>query len=237
MATTRRGARRRRVGATLAVAAVAAPLGLVATAAPAQAAPWCNPSTGSHQRQVEGFLGLTVDGRQSARDCKAIQTFQTRHGISPNAGYAGPITWGVMSLMNVQKSAGKTPNKAGTCPTNKGRIACVDLTRQLSWVQDGSRLVYGPVPVRTGRDGHETRTGAKKIYWKNKDHWSTLYDVAMPYSQFFDGGIAFHSIKGSVWAPPGSHGCVNMRDADARKYWSLLKTGDDVHIWGRKPGT
>jgi lipoprotein-anchoring transpeptidase ErfK/SrfK len=59
----------------------------------------------------------------------------------------------------------------------------------------------------------------------------------MPYSQFFDGGEAFHSISGSVWSPPGSHGCVNMRDSDAATYWSLLKKGDDVYVYGRKPGT
>jgi len=230
-------ARSRRLGALLAAAAVAAPLAVAVGAAPAHAAPACTTSTGPYQKQVEGFLGLKVDGRQSASDCKAIQAFQTKHGISPNIGYAGPITWGVMDLMNKQKAAGKNPNKAGKCPTDKGRIACVDLTRQLSWIQDGKKLVKGPVPVRTGRNGYETRTGAKKIYWRNKNHWSTIYDVAMPYSQFFDGGQAFHSIKGSVWSPPGSHGCVNMRSADAAAYWSLLKNGDDVYVYGRKPGT
>jgi lipoprotein-anchoring transpeptidase ErfK/SrfK len=97
--------------------------------------------------------------------------------------------------------------------------------------------VFGPVPIRSGRDGYETRTGAKKIYWRNLHHVSTLYDVPMPYSQFFDGGQAFHSISGSVWSAPGSHGCVNMRGNDAKKYWSLLKNGDDVYVYGRKSGT
>mgnify|MGYP001545627900 CR=1 FL=1 len=102
---------------------------------------------------------------------------------------------------------------------------------------DGSRLVYGPVPVRTGRNGYETRTGLKKIYWRHKNHVSSIYHVAMPYSQFFDGGQAFHSVGLSMWNPPGSHGCVNMTTTDAKKYWSLLKTGDDVYVYGRKPGT
>jgi lipoprotein-anchoring transpeptidase ErfK/SrfK len=208
----------------------------VALAAPAQAAS-CTSSTGPYQKQVEKFLGRPVDGRQSPADCRAIQSFQTSHGISPNIGYAGPVTWGVMKIINSQKAAGKNPNKAKKCPTNKGRIACVDLTRQLSWIQDGSRLVFGPVPVRTGRNGYETRTGLKQIYWRHKNHYSTIYHVAMPYSQFFDGGEAFHSISGSVWSPPGSHGCVNMRSSDAKKYWSLLRTGDDVYVYGRKPGT
>lgn len=226
----------RRSGAALGVAALAAPLSVFLGAAPAQAAS-CTTSTGPYQRQVETFLGRPVDGRQSPTDCQAIRTFQIGHGISPAIGYAGPITWGVMKLIYSQRAAGTDPNKAGACPVNRGRIACVDLTRQLSWVQDGSRLVFGPVPVRTGRDGYETRTGLKRIYWRDIDHYSTIYKVPMPYSQFFDGGEAFHSIAGSVWSPPGSHGCVNMRLSDAQKYWSLLRTGDDVYVYGRKPGT
>ncbi len=214
------------------------PLSLALSAGTANAAS-CTTSTGPYQKQVEKFLGRTVDGKQSSGDCIAIRAFQTKHLIKPNIGYAGPVTWGVMNLMNKQKAviAAKNPNKAGKCPTNKGRIACVDLTLQLSWIQDGSKLKYGPVPVRTGRNGAETRTGAKKIYLRKLNHWSTIYHVWMPYTQFFDGGIAFHQVDKSVWSPPGSGGCVNMRKADAQKYWSMLKTGDDVYVYGRKPGT
>jgi lipoprotein-anchoring transpeptidase ErfK/SrfK len=230
------GAARRRIGAALGVAGMVVPLTVALGSTPAQAAS-CTTRTGPYQKQVEKFLGRPVDGRQSPADCTAIRAFQTKHSISPNIGYAGPVTWGVMDLMNQQKAAGRNPNKAGKCPTNKGRIACVDLTRQLSWIQDGKTLTYGPVPVRTGRDKYETRTGAKRIYWRNKNHYSSIYKVRMPYSQFFDGGQAFHSITGSVWSPPGSHGCVNMRGGDAKAYWNMLKKGDDVFVYGRKPGT
>ncbi|MFD8923360.1 L,D-transpeptidase family protein [Streptomyces sp. NPDC059569] len=219
------------------ITALVVPLTVVlGGASPAHAAS-CTTSTGTHQKQVEKFLGRPVDGKQSATDCKAIRAFQSKHGITPTIGYAGPVTWGVMDLMNKQKAAGKNPNKAGKCPTNKGRIACVDLSRQLSWIQDGRKLVYGPVPVRTGRDGYETRTGLKKVYWRNKNHVSTIYDVPMPYAQFFDGGQAFHQANLSMWNPPGSHGCVNMTKTVAATYWSLLKNGDDVYVYGRKPGT
>jgi hypothetical protein len=196
----------------------------------------CTTLTGPYQKQVEAFLGRPVDGKQSAADCEAVQAFQDKHGITPGIGYAGSVTWGVMDLMNKQKAVGN-PNKDGACPVNKGRIACLNLTLQLSWIQDGGRLVYGPVPVRTGRDGYETRTGLKKIYWRDIDHYSTLYNVPMPYSQFFDGGQAFHSVGLSMWNPPGSHGCVNMTPKDAKAYWSRLKKGDDVFVYGRKPGT
>lgn len=231
-----RGVRIRR-GVALSVAGLmAAPALVLGTGTAAQAAS-CTTSTGPYQKKVEKFLGRPVDGRQSPTDCKAIRAFQAKHGITPTIGYAGPITWRTMNTMLAQKAAGKNPNKAKKCPTNKGRIACVDLTRQLSWIQDGSKLKYGPVPVRTGRNGAETRTGAKKIYWRSLKHWSTLYDVWMPYSQFFDGGIAFHSVTKSMYNPPGSGGCVNMRSKDAKAYWNLLRNGDDVYVYGRKPGT
>ncbi|MER6431713.1 murein L,D-transpeptidase, partial [Streptomyces sp900105245] len=29
----------------------------------------------------------------------------------------------------------------------------------------------------------------------------------------------------------------NMTTTTAKKYWSLLKNGDDVFVYGRKPGT
>ncbi|MFE0581634.1 L,D-transpeptidase family protein [Streptomyces sp. NPDC058874] len=226
----------RRAAVWSGAAALALPLVVVAGGGTAEAAS-CNQSAGPYQRQVERFLGRPVDGRQSAADCAAVQAFQTRHGISPARGYAGPLTWRAISTMLVQRAAGSTPNRAGDCPVNRGRIACVDLTRQLSWIQDGPTLKYGPVPVRTGKAGTETRTGPKKIYHRSIDHWSTVYNVSMPYAQFFDGGIAFHSTAKSMWNPPGSGGCVNMRPADAKAYWNLLGKGEDVYVYGRKPGT
>jgi hypothetical protein len=227
---------RRRAAVALGITGLVTPLALTLGAAPASAAS-CTASTGPYQKKVEKFLGRPADGRQSAADCRAIKAFQSKHGITPTIGYAGPVTWGVMDLMNKQKAVGHHPNSAGRCPVDKGRIACVNLTLQLSWIQDGSRLVHGPVPVRTGRNGYETRTGLKKIYWRHIDHVSSIYHVAMPYSQFFDGGEAFHSVGVSMWNPPGSHGCVNMTKKDAKKYWSLLRNGDDVYVYGRKPGT
>lgn len=230
-------AARLRRGVALSVAGlVAAPALVLGTGTAAQAAS-CTKSTGPYQKKVEKFLKRPVDGKQSTADCKATQKFQKAHGITPTIGYAGPLTWRTMNTMLDQKAAGKNPNKAKKCPTDKGRVACVDLTRQLSWIQDGKKLKFGPVPVRTGRDGAETRTGASKVYWRDIKHWSTIYKVWMPYSQFFDGGQAFHSVTKSMYNPPGSGGCVNMRPADAKSYWKLLKKGDDVFVYGRKPGT
>ncbi|ROQ82324.1 L,D-transpeptidase-like protein [Streptomyces sp. CEV 2-1] len=231
-----RGVRMRRALAVSVAGLTAIPALVLGTGGSAQAAS-CTTSTGPNQKQVEKYLHRPVDGKQSVADCKAIRSFQNTYGVTPAIGYAGPVTWRTMTTLTAQKAAGKDPNKAKKCPTDKGRIACVDLTRQISWIQDGKKLKFGPVPVRTGRDKYETRTGAKKIYWRHKNHVSSIYHVSMPYSQFFDGGQAFHAVGVKMWNPPGSHGCVNMRTADAKSYWNLLKNGDDVYVYGRKLGT
>jgi peptidoglycan hydrolase-like protein with peptidoglycan-binding domain len=193
----------------------------------------CSKLTGPYQRQVERWLKLKVDGKQSKGDCAAIRAFQKKQGIKPNTGFAGSVTWGWMRLL----SAKKNPNAAGKCPVRSYRVACVDLTRQLTWVQKGKKVLWGPVPMRSGRAGYRTRTGWFKIYWKHKNHWSTLYNTPMPYSQFFSGGEAFHAIYGSVYDPNGSYGCVNLRLADARSLWNVTKTNDRVYAWGRRAGT
>ncbi|MFJ8821719.1 L,D-transpeptidase family protein [Streptomyces sp. NPDC102467] len=199
--------------------------------APAAAA--CTKKTGRYQRRVERWLKRTVDGKQSPADCRAIRAFQTKQGIRPAIGYAGPVTWSRMQWL----SARKNPNKAKKCPTRAYRVACVDLRRQLMWVSKGKKIVFRPVPIRSGRAGYATRAGWHKVYWKHKNHWSSIYNTPMPYSQFFSGGQAFHAIYGSVYNPPGSRGCVNMRVADAKKLWRVLKKNDRVYVWGRKPGT
>ncbi|MFJ7151952.1 L,D-transpeptidase [Streptomyces sp. NPDC100445] len=193
----------------------------------------CTKRTGPYQRQVERWLKLKVDGRQSASDCRTIRAFQIAYRIEPASGFAGPVTWSTMMLV----SAGRNPNAAGKCPVRSYRVACVDLDRQLTWVQKNSKVVFGPVPMRSGGKGHLTRKGWHTVYWRHKNHVSTLYGQPMPYAQFFDGGQAFHAVYGSIRTTAGSMGCVNLRLADARTLWGVLKKGDHVYVWGRRPGT
>lgn len=121
------------------------------------------------------------------------------------------------------------------CPTGYVRIVCVNLNNQTLWMQDkNGRRTFGPVPIRSGRKTYPTRTGMKRISVKRVKDWSYLYNVSMPYSQYFDGGQAFHAYAPPITTPPGSHGCVNMRYADAKRLYSLTKKGDRVYIWGRR---
>ncbi|MEV3859287.1 L,D-transpeptidase [Streptomyces sp. NPDC050095] len=194
----------------------------------------CTAGTGPYQRQLEGFLRLPVDGVQSVRDCEAIRRFQAQRHVRPADGRANLWTYRMMLVAQ----AGKDPNKAGRCPVRAFKVTCVDMSRQLLWVQRGRTVLFGPVPMRTGRDGQETRPGPHRIYYRHRDHLSTLYaNAPMPYSQFFDRGQAIHGTPHDLYNGGGSAGCVNLRLPDAKRLWSLLKVGDQVYVWGTKPGT
>ncbi|WP_328300897.1 L,D-transpeptidase [Streptomyces sp. NBC_00435] len=212
--------------------AVAPPAATAPPAADALAA--CTAGTGPYQRELEGHLRRRADGVQDIRDCEAIRGFQRSNAIRPADGYAGLVTFRTM----VAVAARANPNAAGGCPVRPHRVTCVDLERQLLWVQRDSAVVFPPVPVRTGRDDEETRPGWHEVYWRSEDHKSTLYDDApMPWAQFFDEGQALHGRPGDLYAHGGSAGCVNLSVPDARRLWDLLTEGDAVYVWGTKPGT
>lgn len=224
----------RRLAAVLAAAATVLTLAQTPATAAGSALP-CTADTGPYQRELERYLGLPEDGRQSPADCVAISDFQAAHGVRPEDGYAGPATYRTMLVV----AAAPDPNAAGKCPRLPGLTTCVDLDRQLLWVQGGSggEVVFGPVPVRTGKDGSETRTGMHYIFERSLHHVSTIYEGAsMPFSQFFDGGQALHGTFSDLYEG-GSGGCVNLRLPDAARLWALLDTGDRVYVWGRKPST
>ncbi|MER7763305.1 L,D-transpeptidase family protein [Streptomyces sp. NPDC097619] len=219
------------VAAALLLAGAPAP---APAAAPLPAPAPCTAGTGPYQRELEEHLGRPVDGVQSEADCTAVRAFQEREGIRPADGHASLLTHRTLTAVRARAN----PNAAKRCPVRPHRVTCVDLDRQLLWVQRDSRVVFVPVPIRTGRDDRETRPGWHEIYWRSRRHVSSLYDDApMPYAQFFDEGQALHGRPGSLYDNDGSAGCVNLTVPDAARLWDLLTEGGAVYVWGVKPGT
>jgi hypothetical protein len=110
--------------------------------------------------------------------------------------------------------------------------ACVDLTHNLTWLQSNGTIIYGPVPMLSGRPGYRTPSGNFTVYWKDKDHYSSVYDNApMPNSVFFVGGVAFHAGSLSVL----SHGCIHLSYTSSEVYWDNLTYGDTVSVFGYAP--
>lgn len=141
----------------------------------------------------------------------------------------------VMTASPASASTVKSPStvKKWDSRCMSGRTVCVDKkARTMAWIVNGK--VVKTFPIRSGKPGYETRSGVHKIYWKNKNHRSTLYHVSMPYSQFFSGGQAIHysaefASKGYM---RGSHGCVNMKSkTDAAWLFSQTRTGDKVVVY------
>lgn len=187
-------------------------------------------STGPYQLQVERHLGRQPDGIQSVRDCLAIQSFQQREGIT-TTGIADPATY----RMTVVAKARANPGVGTRCPVRRGRVACVDQTRQLMWVQKGKRVVFPVTPVRTGLKAYKTRNGWHRIFFRKLHETSRLYNNApMPYSQYFSGGQAFHGTRNDIFTK-GSAGCVNLRIPDAARLWKVLHKKDRAYIFGHRP--
>lgn len=104
--------------------------------------------------------------------------------------------------------------------------ACVRLSTNQAWLLRGGKVVSGPVPISHGRTGFLTPPGSFRVTFKSQDHVSSIYDREMPYSVFFNGGIAFH--QGSVRQK--SHGCVHLTAAAARAFFAELTPGDRVQV-------
>ena len=116
---------------------------------------------------------------------------------------------------------------------NSGRWIDVDLTNQMLYAYDGDTLVNSFL-VSTGVAAHPTVTGQYHIYVK---YVSTLmtgpgyYLPDVPYTMYFYEGYGIH---GTYWhnnfGHPMSHGCVNMRTADAEWMFNWASIGTLVNV-------
>jgi lipoprotein-anchoring transpeptidase ErfK/SrfK len=139
-----------------------------------------------------------------------------------------PLPKVVEADATITKAAPPPPPPPPTgVPCGAGVDACVDLSANQSWLLAGGRVVLGPVPITHGRPGHLTPPGTFHVGWKDIDHLSSEFDDApMPYSVFFNGGIAFH--QGSLSAL--SHGCIHLSRSAAQTFYEGLQVGDTVQV-------
>lgn len=137
-----------------------------------------------------------------------------------------------------------TPQPIITAPTQQsgmrldrrcmtGRAFCVSKSQnKMAWVVDGK--VQTIVDVRFGKTSTPTRNGAFRIGWKSRNHFSSIYKVAMPFAMFFDGGIAIHYSADFARRgySGGSGGCVNVRDyKQMERFFNTAKVGDKVIVY------
>ena len=104
--------------------------------------------------------------------------------------------------------------------------ACVDLSANRSWLLRDGHVTYGPVPITHGRKGFRTPPGTFRVTSEKRDHVRSIYDAEMPWSVFFNGGVAFH--EGSLAVL--SHGCIHLASPAAETYFATLSVGDVVQV-------
>lgn len=155
-----------------------------------------------------------------------VKRFQVKYFLKPT-GVIDKRTWTVLKEM--AEPVGRLPKAC----TDVGMALCLDKTaKTLRWVDDGKiRLT---IDVRFGLAGMDTREGTFRVYWKSRDHTSSLYDSWMPYALFFSGGQAVH------YSPyfardgynGGSHGCVGIRDIKTAAWlFDRIPTGTRVYVY------
>ncbi|HZE40944.1 MAG TPA: L,D-transpeptidase [Stackebrandtia sp.] len=180
-------------------------------------------------KQLGGFGPITVDGKLTDQECTTIKNFQKRYDIRPVHGYAGPLT---------NRIAGHLVNSSkDKCKSGKGHVVCIDLTHQTLWVTQNGKQIFAPTVVRTGMKGHTTTTGTWHINVREKKHWSHPFKVWLPYWQHFHDGMGLHETTTYIHDSFGSHGCINLLHADAKKLYEILKMNDTVYVFGHRSGT
>jgi hypothetical protein len=149
--------------------------------------------------------------------------------------YAAPAMIGAGHAVVTRLPAEDTPlvltaEDHQDCPA--AAVACVDLTRHLTWLQSDGKVSFGPVRMEPGKPGsgpHATPTGAFQVSWKaGPDFVSDIYNEPMPWATFFaPGGVAFHGGSLTQW----SHGCVHLTVANAHYYNEHLPVGAEVVVF------
>jgi hypothetical protein len=204
---------------------------------------WSRGDTGRDVRELQARLRQVAwlfegpTGTYGEQTERAVSGFQGKRGL-PRTGKTDAVTW--QRLLRMTREPGRwdlylmggqraDPPDA-RCRT--GRVLCIDKTsRTLRWMVDGRTV--STMAVRFGSRGTPTREGVFSVYWKSRDHVSTLYDSPMPYAMFFSGGQAVHfsadfAARGYAGA---SHGCVNVRDETAiAELYTQVRNGDKVVV-------
>ena len=177
---------------------------------------------------VDAASGLLPDGRLWPRPLAAPQTAprpRCRRCTPGRRAAAHRAGAGRRAAAAAKPKPTPIGLAAGT-PCRANASACVDLSANRAWLISNGKIQYGPVPITHGRKGFRTPPGTFRVSYKAADHVSSVYDADMPYSVFFNGGIAFH--EGSLKVL--SHGCVHLSGKAARNFFGSLSRGEIVQV-------
>jgi len=107
-------------------------------------------------------------------------------------------------------------------------LVTVDLSQQKAYLTQFGKEI-DRTTVSTGREGYDTPEGRYLVTDKHQTWTSTLYHVAMPYFMRLNcSAIGLHA--GYVTGEPASHGCIRLPYDKVKKWFGIVKVGDEVQI-------
>lgn len=192
------------------------------------------PATSSPQA-TEGYTVRRGDTlfRIAMRFGVTVDALVAANGLaSPNHIYAGQV----LRIPSTGGPVGSGPAPSShvpAAPTTGGKLIVVDLSEQRIYAYEGGQIV-GQFLVSTGRPGTPTVRGDFAVYLKYNSQRmrGPGYDLPnVPWVMYFYRGYAIH---GTYWhnnfGQTMSHGCVNMRIADAEWLYMWAPIGTPVRV-------
>jgi hypothetical protein len=192
---------------------------VLATASPASAASSTD-ITKALQRKLIRLKYLQpghATGNYGLGTVQAVMAFQGWVGL-PRTGYMDSASYAALEHA-------KTPVSWG----HHAKHMEVHKTQQVLLLIGKLGNVKRAIHVSTAGPGHFTPVGIFHIYSKQIMSWSTLFDVWLPFADYFTGGYAFHEYP-DVPGFPASHGCIRIADGDAQVVWKFATLGTRVTI-------
>ena len=107
------------------------------------------------------------------------------------------------------------------------RIEISLASQHMALLKDGKPVFS--TACSTGRQGYSTKAGKYVITDKERNHWSTIYKVEMPYFMRLSC-LDFGMHAGAVPNYPASHGCIRLPSEAARKLFAEIPVGTVVAV-------
>jgi len=182
-----------------------------------------------HERLA--WLGYSISGSEAASDTygpstsRALASLQKKFWL-PDDRYVTRKTWDRLRTL-----AGPVGSLPKAC-TSEDSICISTEQKIVRWIVNGK--VAMSADARFGLPEAATARGTFTVTRKSRDHVSSLYRTAMPFSLFFHGGQAVH--YSAYFKRDGyygaSHGCVNLRDLKKAGWlFDRAQVGDRVHVY------
>ena len=191
-------------------------------------APGCERQANRSARAAATRSTTPASGAQlppaAAKDRIFLTSAQLRQALA-----AGTIDRPIKSLLAVEQPLTYGQYKWNDTAIPDGPTwVRIDLGTQLISVFRAGHEI-GTSVIVYGGDNKQTPVGKLHILEKARDHRSSLYDAAMPYTLRLTGdGVSIHG--SSVRWGAATHGCIGVPLDFARRLFDATKVGDEVVI-------